>query len=508
MSLEFYNFIKQHAENNPNHSAIIDGKTTITYGQLLEQVECFAGGLTNLKLTTQSKLGLLCLNQKEYLVALMGAFLKGLTVVPYNFLLTPEDMIYITNDATIDTVIVDSVFIKPETIPFIQSFKNKILVGDIDSLSLSGDILTYENFIKNSLHYKSGSRHNRTGSIPDIILYTSGTTAKPKGVMLNESQFAANSRDILVHIPITSKDRVIVALPLFHSFGNIMALMVFMAGGTLILLKQFAPKSILQNIEDHKATILPLVPTIYSFLVDLYTRGNYDISSLKYCISGGAALPHALLNKVEETLKISVIEGYGLTETSPVIAVNTFKDGSVPGSVGPIVPNVDVKIIDESGEEKNLGEIGEILVRGETVMQGYWNLSKETNETITSDGWLKTGDLGHLDKKKRLFISAGRKKDLIIRAGENISPLAIENALINHPAILEVAAVGVPDKRAGERVKVCIVLRQGAIATDSELKSFCRENLAAFMTPDYFQFMSELPKTATGKILKSELKKN
>ena len=508
MSLEFYNFIKQHAENNPNHSAIIDGKATITYGQLLEQVECFAGGLTNLKLTAQSKLGLLCLNQKEYLVALMGAFLKGLTVVPYNFLLTPEDMIYITKDATIDTVIVDSAFIKPETIPFIQSFKNKILVGNIDSLSLSGNILTYENFIKNSPRYKPGSRHNRMGSIPDIILYTSGTTAKPKGVMLNESQFAANSRDSLVHIPITSKDRVIVALPLFHSFGNIMALMAFMTGGTLILLKQFAPKSILQNIQDHKATILPLVPTIYSFLVDLYTRGNYDISSLKYCISGGAALPHALLNKVEEILKISVIEGYGLTETSPVIAVNTFKDGSVPGSVGPIVPNVDVKIIDESGEEKNLGEIGEILVQGETVMQGYWNLPKETNETITSDGWLKTGDLGHLDKKKRLFISAGRKKDLIIRAGENISPLAIENVLINHPAILEVAAVGVPDKRAGERVKVCIVLRQDATATDSELKSFCRENLAAFMTPDYFQFMSELPKTATGKILKSELKKN
>tara|TARA_B110000196_G_scaffold4001_1_gene3524 strand:- start:1175 stop:2701 length:1527 start_codon:yes stop_codon:yes gene_type:complete len=508
MSLEFYKFIKQHAGNNPNHPAIIDGKTTITYGQLLEQAECFAGGLTNFKLNTRSKIGLLCLNQKEYLVALMGAFLKGLTVVPYNFLLTPEDMIYITKDATIDTVIVDSAFIKPETIPFIQSFKNKILVGNIDPLNLSGDILTYENFIKNSPHYKPGSRHNRAGSIPDIILYTSGTTAKPKGVMLNESQFAANGRDSLVHIPITSKDRVIVALPLFHSFGNIMALMVFMAGGTLILLKQFAPKSILQNIEDHKATILPLVPTIYSFLVDLYTRGNYDISSLKYCISGGAALPHALLNKVEETLKISVIEGYGLTETSPVIAVNTFKDGSVPGSVGPIIPNVDVKIINESGEEKILGEIGEILVRGETVMQGYWNLPKETNETITSDGWLKTGDLGHLDKKKRLFISAGRKKDLIIRAGENISPLAIENVLMNHPAILEVAAVGVPDKRTGERVKVCIVLRQGAIATDSELKSFCRENLAAFMTPDYFQFMSELPKTATGKILKSELKKN
>jgi long-chain acyl-CoA synthetase len=508
MSLEFYNFIKQSAENNPNHPAIIDGKTTTTYGKLLEQVECFAAGLTDLKLNAQSKLGLLCLNQKEYLVALMGAFLKGLTVVPYNFLLTPEDMIYITKDAKIDTVIVDSAFIKLETIPFIQSFKNKIIVGNIGYSSLSGHILTYENFIKNSRHYKPGSRHNRTEYIPDIILYTSGTTAKPKGVMLNESQFAANCRDTLVHIPITSNDRVIVALPLFHSFGNIMALMVFMAGGTLILLKQFAPKSILQNIEDHKATILPLVPTIYSFLVDLYTRGNYDISSLKYCISGGAALPRALLKQVEETLKVSVIEGYGLTETSPVIAVNTFKDGSVPSSVGPIVPNVEVKIIDESGEEKTLGEIGEILVRGETVMQGYWNLPKETDETITSNGWLKTGDLGHLDKKNRLFISAGRKKDLIIRAGENISPLAIENVLINHSAILEVAAVGVTDKRAGERVKVCIALRPDTITTESELKSYCRKNLPAFMVPDYFQFMEALPKNATGKILKTELKKD
>jgi long-chain acyl-CoA synthetase len=286
-----------------------------------------------------------------------------------------------------------------------------------------------------------------------------------------------------------------------------MALMVFMAGGTLILLKQFAPKSILQSIEKHKATILPLVPTIYSFLVDLSARNDYDVSSLKHCISGGAALPRALLEKVEETLNVSVIEGYGLTETSPVIAVNTFKGGSFPGSVGPIVPNLEVKIIDETGKEKLSEEVGEILVRGKTVMQGYWNLPKETAKTITSDGWLKTGDLGHLDKKNFLFISAGRKKDLIIRAGENVSPLAIENALMNHPAIAEVAAIGVDDKRTGERVKVCIALRPEATTTESELKSFCRKNLPTFMVPDYFQVMEELPKNATGKILKSKLKK-
>ena len=507
MALEFYNLIRDHAEKTPDQPAIIDGESTITYEQLLKQVESFSGGLSRLQLTSQSKLGLLCLNQKEYLVALMGAFLKGITVIPYNFLLQPEDLIYITKDAGIDSIIVDSAFIKPETIPFLQTFKNKIVVGPTDPMKLGGNALAYENFLNNACRSKDKSRHDRTDSIPDVILYTSGTTAKPKGVMLDESQFSSNSRDTLTHIPISSDDRVIVALPLFHSFGNIMALMVFMAGGTLILLKQFAPKSILQSIEKHKATILPLVPTIYSFLVDLSARNDYDVSSLKHCISGGAALPRALLEKVEETLNVSVIEGYGLTETSPVIAVNTFKGGSFPGSVGPIVPNLEVKIIDETGKEKLSEEVGEILVRGKTVMQGYWNLPKETAKTITSDGWLKTGDLGHLDKKNFLFISAGRKKDLIIRAGENVSPLAIENALMNHPAIAEVAAIGVADKRTGERVKVCIALRPEATTTESELKSFCRKNLPAFMVPDYFQVMEELPKNATGKILKSKLKK-
>ena len=507
MALEFYNLIRDHAEKTPDQPAIIDGESTITYEQLLKQVEGFSGGLSHLQLTPQSKLGLLCLNQKEYLVALMGAFLKGITVIPYNFLLQPEDLIYITKDAGIDSIVVDSAFIKPETIPFLQTFKNKIVVGPTDPMKLGENALAYENFLNNACRSKDKSRHDRTGSIPDVILYTSGTTAKPKGVMLDESQFYSNSRDTLTHIPISSDDRVIVALPLFHSFGNIMALMVFMAGGTLILLKQFAPKSILQSIEKHKATILPLVPTIYSFLVDLSARNDYDVSSLKHCISGGAALPRALLEKVEETLNVSVIEGYGLTETSPVIAVNTFKGGSFPGSVGPIVPNLEVKIIDETGKEKLSEEVGEILVRGKTVMQGYWNLPKETAKTITSDGWLKTGDLGHLDKKNFLFISAGRKKDLIIRAGENVSPLAIENALMNHPAIAEVAAIGVADKRTGERVKVCIALRPEATTTESELKSFCRKNLPAFMVPDYFQVMEELPKNATGKILKSKLKK-
>jgi long-chain acyl-CoA synthetase len=502
--LAFYQYLKAHAKKNPSHPAIIDGDTCLSYADLVSQIERFASAMSKLKLNSQSKIGLLCLNQKEYLIAFFAALLKGVPVIPFNFLLKPEDLAYITQDAGIDTLLVDSVFVKPETVPFFKFFANKILIGPADLEQVG--TLPWDEFMDMGYPGDPIKRHEREENIPDVILYTSGTTAKPKGVMLEENQFDTNCTGFLEHLQFTAEDRVIVALPLFHSFGNIMALVLLRSGATLILLKQFQPKTILASIAQHKATILPLVPTIYSFLVDLHARGGYDVSSLRYCISGGSSLPEALLKKVEEGLGVTVIEGYGLTETSPVIAVNTMKDGSVPGSVGPVLPNVELDIVDDAGKPIAQGEVGEIRVRGETVMKGYWNKPDQTTETLSVDGWLRTGDLGHLDEKGRLFISAGRKKDLIIRAGENVSPLAIENVLMSHPAIAEVAAVGIPDERLGEKVKVFAVLHEGQKATEQELKELCRKKLPAFMTPDTFQFMESLPKTATGKILKSELR--
>ncbi len=326
--------------------------------------------------------------------------------------------------------------------------------------------------------------------------------------MLDEKQFDINCDGFLAPLDISGKDQAIVALPLFHSFGNIMCLALLRQGATLILLRQFVPKTILDMAAKHKATLLPLVPTIYSFLIQIYARGGYDVSSLRACISGGASLPDALHKKVKEVLGTAVIEGYGLTETSPVIAVNKSSEGGVAGSVGPVLPNLQIKITDGSGQPVKQGDVGEIWVRGETVMRGYWKNPQETQKTMTPDGWLKTGDLGHLDEKKRLYISAGRKKDLIIRAGENIAPLAIENALMNHPALMEAAVIGIPDDRLGEKVKACIVLREGAGADEQELKKFCRERLPAFMVPDIIQFHESLPKNATGKVLKNQLRES
>jgi len=506
MALEFYNYIKKHAEKTPDHPAIIDGDHTLTYRELLEQIENFSSALTGLDLNPHSKLGIFCLNQKEYIIAFLGALHKGLPIVPFNFLLGPEDLVFITKNAGVDTLVVDSMFIKKETLPFFQMFLHKIVVGEVDLTPLGPGTLAFEEFLQRG-NRKEGP-HTKDPSIPDTIFYTSGTTGRPKGVMLNEKQFDANCDGFLEHLEISGKDRAIVALPLFHSFGNIMSLVLLRQGATLILLRQFAPKTILATVTKHQATLLPLVPTIYSFLLDIFARGGYDVSSLRACISGGASLPEALHEKVRDILGTTVLEGYGLTETSPVIAVNTFQNGGVPGSVGPVLKNLQLKIVDETGQPVKQGDVGEILVKGETVMQGYWQNPKETEEILTSDGWLKTGDLGHMDANNLLYISAGRKKDLIIRAGENVAPLTIENVMMNHPGILEVAAIGIPDERLGEKVKVCVVLREGATADAHALKEFCRKRLPAFMIPDSIQFYESLPKNATGKILKTKLRES
>jgi long-chain acyl-CoA synthetase len=502
----FFKYLKEHARKDPSNLAIIDGESCLSYGEFVSQIECFASAISKLELNANSKIGLMCLNQKEYLIVFFAALLKGVPIIPFNFLFQPEDLIYIRQDAGIDTLVVDSTFVKPEVATFFKLFDSKILIGPADPKQIGEGTVRWEEFMINGGSNESIKRHERAENIPDVILYTSGTTSKPKGVMLDEKQFDSNCTGFLQYLHFRRDDRVIVALPLFHSFGNIMALALLRSGATLILLKQFQPKTILESIAHHKATILPLVPTIYSFLVQLYARGGYDVSSLRYCISGGASLPESLLKKVEDGLGVTVIEGYGLTETSPVIAVNTMQEGSVAGSVGPVLPNIELKISDDSGKPVAPGEVGEIRVRGETVMKGYWKQPNETAKALTTDNWLKTGDLGHIDENGRLFISAGRIKDLIIRGGENISPLAIENALMNHPAINEVAAVGIPNERLGEKVEVFLTILEGTKVTEQELKEFCRDKLPSFMIPDTFKFMESLPKTATGKILKCDLR--
>ena len=311
MSQFLYRHLQDVSRKNPNHPAIIDGDVSLSYGELLDSVERFASALNRLNLQPDSKIGILCVNQKEYLIGYIAALTVGLPAIPMNCMLAPETLAYIAKDAGIDVLLVDSIFLKPETAPFFQTFPHKILIGTGDVESLGAGVFRFEAFLeqagKTPVPFQ---KHQRAEGIPDAILYTSGTTARPKGVMLNEIQFESNAEQVIAQLDFTANDRVIVALPLFHSFGNMMAWVVLKAGGTLILVRQFAPKTLLTKVSECKATILPLAPTLYSFMVDLYGRGGWDVSSLRFCISGGAALPTSLLDRVRQVMGVSVLEGW------------------------------------------------------------------------------------------------------------------------------------------------------------------------------------------------------
>ena len=297
MALEFHNALKAHAKSFPEKAAIIDGETTVSYAELLEKAEKFAGGLDSLNPGPKSKMAILSVNQNEFLIALLGSFIKGIPVVPINFLLGPDDLVHIVQEAEIDILLVDRFFVVPGSEKFFSLFPHKITVGEIEDPKLIGEgSQKFEDFIANGNREAGCKRHKREAGIPDVILYTSGTTAKPKGVMLDESQFYANTTGILANAPFSEEDKAIMALPLFHSFGNIIALVFIRIGGSIILIRQFAPKAILANITDHKATILPLVPTIYSFLLDVYARGGIrciDFEILRIRWRGSSNCPSA-----------------------------------------------------------------------------------------------------------------------------------------------------------------------------------------------------------------------
>jgi long-chain acyl-CoA synthetase len=270
----------------------------------------------------------------------------------------------------------------------------------------------------------------------------------------------------------------------------------------------------MQEVVAHQISVLPLVPSMFALVTAIAGQLPKEaLTSLQVCISGGATLSPKVLKNAEETLEAIVLEGYGLTETSPVIAVNTPKLGSQPGSVGPVLANVKLRLTNEQGAELPItpgqaSEEGEIEVQGPNIMLGYYNLPEATQEVLCNQGWFKTGDLGHINAKGHLVISGGRKKEIIIKAGENISPLRLEQALGEHHAIAELAVLGLPDERLGERICACIIPKEGVDTStlETELKQFARDVLPPFLQPDEWLLAEDFPRTVTGKLLRRQLK--
>jgi long-chain acyl-CoA synthetase len=339
-----------------------------------------------------------------------------------------------------------------------------------------------------------------------VILYTSGTTGTPKGAELTHANLARNAA-ISVGLFSLATDAVLLgALPLFHSFGQTCAMnAAITVGGCLTLIPRFDPAKALEIIERDKVNVFEGVPTMYSAMLNLPNRTDYDTGSLQICASGGAAMPLELMRGFEEAFGCRILEGYGLSETSPVASFNHPDRERKPGSIGTPIAGVEMKVVGDDGAALATGEVGEILIRGHNVMKGYWRKPDATAAAIDADGWFRSGDMAVVDDDGYYFI-VDRKKDMIIRGGYNVYPREIEEILYEHPSVREAAVVGVPDDEWGEEIGAAVALRDGAQATADELRDFVRERVAAYKYPRRVWFVDDLPKGPTGKILKREIK--
>jgi long-chain acyl-CoA synthetase len=336
-----------------------------------------------------------------------------------------------------------------------------------------------------------------------VILYTSGTTGKPKGAELTHANLTGNV-DVCLDLFDLGPDAVTLgALPLFHAFGQTCALNATMAvGGTLELLPRFDAGTALEMIQHDRVTLFEGVPTMYAAM--LHHAGEFDTSSLQLCVSGGAAMPVEVLKAFESRFECTILEGYGLSETSPVASFNMPNHERKPGTIGMAIPGCEMKLVGLDGEDIGPGEgVGEIAIRGDNVMKGYWRNPEATAEAIP-DGWFRTGDLATVDDEG-YFTIVDRKKDMILRGGMNVYPREVEEVLYTHPDVLEAAVVAVPDELLGEEVGAAVAFRPGATATLDDVQAYVKERIAAYKYPRHLWQVDALPKGPTGKILRREV---
>ncbi|WP_445612831.1 long-chain-fatty-acid--CoA ligase [Geobacillus sp. YF-1] len=503
---------------------------TITFRELWKRVQAFARSLQALGVKKGDRVAIMLPNCPQAVISYYGALLAGGIVVQTNPLYTEHELEYQLNDSGASVLVtLDLLYPKSEALRGKTPVKHWVVTRMQDYLPTvkkwlyplvqrkqkMPSVQIEEN---DAVHwFRSLVGQNEGAPLPvaidpqeDIALlqYTGGTTGRPKAAMLTHRNLIANTLMCAhwVYKCEKGKETVLGVLPFFHVYGmtTIMNLSVMMAS-KMVLLPRFDVKQTLKTIERTRPTMFPGAPTMYIALLNDPDLPKYDLSSINVCISGSAPLPVEVQEQFERATGGKLIEGYGLTEASPVTHSNFLWDGErVKGSIGVPWPDTEAKIISlETGEEVPPGEIGELVVRGPQVMKGYWNQPEETAQVLR-DGWLYTGDIGYMDERGYFYI-VDRKKDIIIASGYNIYPREVEEALYQHPKVQEAAVIGVPDPYRGETVKAFVVFKAGETCSEQELDAFMRARLAAYKVPRLYEFRSELPKTAVGKILRRAL---
>ncbi len=493
-------------------SIVFEGKRW-TYGQINERINRLANGLVKLRVGNGDRVGILHVNCNQYIECYFAAAKLGAIFVPLNFRAKAEELAYMIGNSEIKTL-------------FVGSRYQDMVGGMLSQLSSVKDCISIDGEKGTSYESLVGS------SSPDeviceigdeeitILMYTSGTTGRPKGVPLRHNAFVGYVLDNVDPASPEIEERNLLTVPLYHVAGIQAMLAAIYGGRTLVLMRQFEVKEWLQTIEREQATRAMLVPTMLKRVIDDPDFSRHNLGSLKVVTYGAAPMPFEVIHKAIQVMPwVRFINAFGQTETASTITTLGPEDHVIEGteeerqkklkrltsSIGKPLPDVEVKIVDEEGKALPPFEVGEILAKGPRVMTGYWRDEERTSQVMTSDGWLRTSDMGWMDEDGYIYL-AGRADDMIIRGGENISPEEVEDVLRSYPKIEEAAVIGVPDTEWGQEPRAVVVLKKGEVATPEEIMEHCRSKLAGFKRPRSVVFIDALPRNPMGKVLRKKLR--
>ncbi len=494
---------KEAAKNYGNKTAIVMSDRTLTFNDLDILSNQCASALNRIGVKSGDRVTLYSENCWQWVVSYYGALKTGAVINPINVMLTPSEVEFVTNDCGASVVIASL-----EKAKALKGIKEQSEVREVIAFA-SGDlpvgILSFEDLI---------ASESESYTLPEIdtnvlstIGYTSGTTGHPKGACLSHNAILTNVALTTLMHQRRESDTLVSALPCAHVYGNITMSCSIQLGMTLVMHTAFEPKAILQSIQDHKATLFDGVPTMYMFMLNHPDLAKFDLSSLRSCSVGGQTMPVPKMQAVEERFGCKLIEVWGMTELGGLGTTFAANGLIKQGSIGITLPYTQARIADTQDASRTLptGEIGELMIKGPIVMQGYYGNEQATQETIEPDGWLHTGDVAFMDEDGCIFI-VDRKKDLILTAGFNVYPAEIERVVAGHPDVALVAVGSIPDDDKGELAKAYIVPKVGAAPDADDIIKYCRAHLAAYKVPRAVQFVEDLPKTSSGKVMRRELK--
>ncbi len=490
--------LQESADKHPDAPALVFGHETITYGELLKRVNRLANALTGLGIGKDSKVALLLRNVPEFVISYYAILSIGGVVVPLCYMCMAEEVESVVCDAGVDTLITNFEF--DEMVKKLQHSMcaqlSRFIVSESPELA---DIQPYENLVSGASD--AFEMVERDDDDLAVLLYAPTGARMVRGCMLSHNNLFSNADIIARGANYGPQDVSMGVLPFFAAYGQTAAMNATLRGGGKIILHgSFIPGEVLKSLQHDGVTVFCGVPSMYVYMLNHPLIYQYDLSSVRLWVSGGAPLSKEIVERWNNELGARLYNGYGLTETSPVVAIQLARGPYKMGSIGFPVPGVHVKIVDEKMEEVPVGEVGELMVQGPNVMLGYFKRPEE-QEQVLEGGWLRTGDMGYKDEDGALFL-VGRRKDLIIRGGFNIYPREIEEVLITHPLITEAAVIGVPNKYLGEEVQAYIKLKPGATITEEQILEYCEDKLPYYKTPKFIKFVRSFKRDPSGQILK------